>query len=272
VHAVAPAMTANDPLLRHEKREGIAVLTLDQPGSRNSLSHAMLDELIAAFAAIGADQAVRAVILAAEGPAFCSGHDLKELTAHRADRDGGRGFFTSTWERCGTMMQSIVRLPQPVIACVQGAAVAAGCQLVASCDLAVASDSARFAVSGVNFGLFCSSPSVALSRNVARKAAFEMLVTGEFISAEEARVKGLVNRVVPGDGLDGAVESLVAAIVAKPRVSIALGKALFYRQIEAGTEAAYEQAARTMAGNMMEPAALEGVQAFIDKRKPSWPA
>jgi enoyl-CoA hydratase/carnithine racemase len=172
--------------------------------------------------------------------------------------------------RCSAMMLSINRLPQPVIAKVQALATAAGCQLVAACDLAVAADSARFAVSGVNLGLFCSSPSVPLARNVARKPAFEMLVTGEFISADEARARGLVNRVATMEALDGAVESLVAAIVAKPRSAIALGKALFYRQIECGSEAAYEDAARTMAGNMMEADTLEGVQAFIDKRKPAW--
>ncbi len=170
------------------------------------------------------------------------------------------------------MMLTIQRLPVPVIARVQGIATAAGCQLVAACDLAVAAEGARFAVSGVNLGLFCSSPSVALSRNVARKAAFEMLVTGEFISAEEARASGLVNRVASAEALDGAVESLVAAIVAKPRVAIALGKALFYRQLEAGSEAAYQDAGQTMACNMMDEATLEGVQAFIDKRKPAWPA
>ena len=170
------------------------------------------------------------------------------------------------------MMLTIQRLPVPVIARVQGIATAAGCQLVAACDLAVAADSARFAVSGVNLGLFCSSPSVPLTRNVARKPAFEMLVTGEFISADEARARGLVNRVASMEALDGAVESLVAAIVAKPRSAIALGKALFYRQIESGAEAAYEDAARTMACNMMEADTLEGVQAFIDKRKPGWPS
>ena len=169
-------------------------------------------------------------------------------------------------------MLTIQRLPVPVIARVQGMATAAGCQLVATCDLAVAADTARFAVSGVNLGLFCSSPSVALSRNVARKAAFEMLVTGDFISAEEARAKGLVNRVVAVEALDSEVESLAAAIVAKPRAAIVLGKQLFYRQLEHGVDAAYEDAGRTMACNMMEPSTLEGVQAFIDKRKPAWPA
>jgi enoyl-CoA hydratase/carnithine racemase len=168
-------------------------------------------------------------------------------------------------------MLTIQRLPVPVIARVQGIATAAGCQLVAACDLAVAVDSARFAVSGVNLGLFCSSPSVALSRNLGRKAAFEMLVTGEFISAQEARTKGLVNRVVAADAFDAEIESIVSGIVAKPRAAIALGKQLFYRQLETGTEAAYEDAGRTMARNMMDPAALEGVQAFIDKRKPEWP-
>jgi enoyl-CoA hydratase/carnithine racemase len=215
--------------------------------------------------ALAADREARVVILAAAGRGFCAGHDLKEMRA-----EPSLAYYEGLFTQCARMMMTIQRLPVPVIARVQGIATAAGCQLVAACDLAVAADSARFAVSGVNLGLFCSSPSVPLARNVARKPAFEMLVTGEFISADEARARGLVNRVATMEALDGAVESLVAAIVAKPRSAIALGKALFYRQIECGSEAAYEDAARTMAGNMMEADTLEGVQAFIDKRKPAW--
>jgi enoyl-CoA hydratase/carnithine racemase len=244
---------------------GVVTLTLGRPQSFNALSEGMLAALQAELDAVAADESVRAVVIAATGKAFCAGHDLKEMRAKPS-----RAYYEALFAQCARMMLTIQRLPVPVIARVQGIATAAGCQLVAACDLAVAADSARFAVSGVNLGLFCSSPSVPLARNVARKPAFEMLVTGEFISADEARARGLVNRVATMEALDGAVESLVAAIVAKPRSAIALGKALFYRQIECGSEAAYEDAARTMAGNMMEADTLEGVQAFIDKRKPAW--
>jgi enoyl-CoA hydratase/carnithine racemase len=246
---------------------GVVTLTLGRPQSFNALSEGMLAALQAELDAIAADESVRAVVIAATGKAFCAGHDLKEMRAKPS-----QAYYEALFAQCARMMLTIQRLPVPVIARVQGIATAAGCQLVAACDLAVAADSARFAVSGVNLGLFCSSPSVPLARNVARKPAFEMLVTGEFISADEARARGLVNRVATMEALDGAVESLVAAIVAKPRAAIALGKALFYRQIERGSEAAYEDAARTMARNMMEPDTLEGVQAFIDKRKPAWPS
>jgi len=246
---------------------GVVTLTLDRPQSFNALSEGMLAALQGELDAVGSDETARAVVIAATGKAFCAGHDLKEMRAAPS-----LGYYEALFAQCARMMLSIQRLPVPVIARVQGIATAAGCQLVAACDLAVAADSARFAVSGVNLGLFCSSPSVPLVRNVARKPAFEMLVTGEFISADEARERGLVNRVASTEALDGAVESLVAAIVAKPRSAIALGKALFYRQIERGSEAAYEDAARTMARNMMEADTLEGVQAFIDKRKPAWPS
>jgi enoyl-CoA hydratase/carnithine racemase len=261
----ASQQTAELPILLHELAGGVATLTLNRPRQLNALSERMLDALLAALATIAEDEKIRVVVLAGSGPAFCAGHDLKELRARReAD------YYRMLFRKCGRLMQAITALPQPVIARVHGIATAAGCQLVAACDLAVAVDTARFAVSGVNLGLFCSSPSVPLSRNLGRKAAFEMLVTGQFISAEEARAKGLVNRVVGADALDRELESMLAAIVAKPRVAIALGKRLFYRQIEHGIEAAYEDAGRTMACNMMEPEALEGVQAFIDKRKPSW--
>jgi len=244
---------------------GVVTLTLDRPQSFNALSEGMLAALQGELDAAGSDESVRAVVIAATGKAFCAGHDLKEMRAAPS-----LPYYEALFAQCARMMLTIQRLPVPVIARVQGIATAAGCQLVAACDLAVAADSARFAVSGVNLGLFCSSPSVPLTRNVARKPAFEMLVTGEFISADEARARGLVNRVVSIEALDGAVESLVAAIVAKPRSAIAIGKALFYRQIETGSEAAYDDAARTMACNMMEADTLEGVQAFIDKRKPGW--
>lgn len=245
---------------------GVVTLTLDRPQAFNSLSEGMLAALQAELDAIAVDDNVRAVVIAAGGKAFSAGHDLKEMRARPS-----QAYYEDLFARCARMMLALQKLPVPVIARVQGIATAAGCQLVAACDLAVAAKEARFAVSGVNLGLFCSSPSVALSRNVGRKAAFEMLVTGEFISADEARERGLVNRVVAADALDAEVEKIVAAIVAKPRVAIALGKQLFYRQLETGTAAAYEDAGRTMACNMMEPATLEGVQAFIEKRKPDWP-
>lgn len=255
------------PLVRRDvDARGVVTLTLDRPQSFNALSEGMLAALQAELDAVATDETARVVVIAATGKAFCAGHDLKEMRAKPS-----QAYYEALFAQCARMMLTIQRLPVPVIARVQGIATAAGCQLVAACDLAVAVDSARFAVSGVNLGLFCSSPSVPLTRNVARKPAFEMLVTGEFISADEARERGLVNRVAPIEALDGAVGSLVASIVAKPRSAIALGKALFYRQIECGSEAAYEDAARTMACNMMEADTLEGVQAFIDKRKPAWP-
>jgi enoyl-CoA hydratase/carnithine racemase len=255
------------PFVRRDvDARGVVTLTLDRPQSFNALSEGMLAALQAELDAVATDESARAVVIAATGKAFCAGHDLKEMRGAPS-----LSYYEALFAQCARMMLTIQRLPVPVIARVQGIATAAGCQLVAACDLAVAADGARFAVSGVNLGLFCSSPSVPLTRNVARKPAFEMLVTGEFISAEEACSRGLVNRVASMEALDGALESLVAAIVAKPRSAIALGKALFYRQIESGSEAAYEDAAKTMACNMMEADTLEGVQAFIDKRKPAWP-
>ena len=258
---------SDDPfVLRTRDARGVITLTLNRPAAFNALSEGMLAALQTELDAVEADPSARLVVLAAAGKAFCAGHDLKEMRA-----EPSLPYYEALFAQCARMMLTIQRLPVPVIARVQGIATAAGCQLVAACDLAVAADSARFAVSGVNLGLFCSSPSVPLTRNVARKPAFEMLVTGEFISADEARIRGLVNRVASMEALDGAVESLVAAIVAKPRSAIALGKALFYRQIESSSEAAYDDAAKTMTSNMMEADTLEGVQAFIDKRKPAWP-
>ncbi len=254
-------------LRRADDARGVVTMTLDRPDAFNALSTGMLDALQAELDRIADDAGARVVILAAAGKAFSAGHDLKQMRA-----EPSQAYYEALFAQCARVMLTIQRLPVPVIARVHGIATAAGCQLVAACDLAVAADTARFAVSGVNLGLFCSSPSVALSRNVSRKAAFEMLVTGAFISAAEAREKGLVNRVVGAEALDAEIESLVAAIVAKPRVAIAMGKGLFYRQLERRVEAAYEDAGRTMACNMMDGSALEGVQAFIEKRPPNWPA
>ena len=259
------AMNDTAPVLTAQDARGVVTLSLNRPQAFNALSAAMLDALQAALDRVAADDSVRVVVIKAAGKAFCAGHDLKEMRA-----EPSQPYYEQLFAQCGRMMMSIQRLPVPVIARVQGMATAAGCQLVAQCDLAVAAREARFAVSGVNLGLFCSTPSVALSRNLQRKAAFEMLVTGDFISAEEARVQGLVNRVVDADQLDAEVSALVARIVSKPRVAIAMGKALFYRQLELGLEAAYDDAAQTMACNMMDGSALEGVQAFIDKRPPRW--
>jgi enoyl-CoA hydratase/carnithine racemase len=257
-----------EPLLLHHRDDrGIVALTLNRPRAFNALSEAMLAALGDAVASLAGDETVRAVVLGASGKAFCAGHDLKEMRA-----EPSIAYYQRLFAQCTAVMLAIQRLPVPVIARVHGLATAAGCQLVAMCDLAVASHDARFAVSGVNVGLFCATPGVALSRNLPRKAAFEMLVTGDFVSAEEARVLGLVNRVAAPAALDDEVEALVTAIVAKPRVAIAMGKALFYRQIEVGLESAYEDACATMACNMMDPSALEGVQAFIEKRPPDWSA
>jgi enoyl-CoA hydratase/carnithine racemase len=241
-------------------------LTLNRPAQYNALSRKLLEALEAELATLHYDDSVRVVVIAGSGKAFCAGHDLKEMRT-----EPSQDYYERLFAQCGRMMMSIQRLPVPVVARVHGIATAAGCQLVAMCDLAVAERTARFAVSGVNVGLFCSTPSVALSRNISRKAAFEMLVTGDFIDAEEARARGLVNRVADGsEELDAAVASLVERIVAKPRVALAMGKALFYRQLETGIDAAYADAERTMACNMMDEAALEGVQAFIEKRPPTW--
>lgn len=257
---------AVEPMVRRaQDARGVRTLTLNRPQSFNALSEAMLAALQRELDAIAADEAVRAVVLAAEGKAFCAGHDLKEMRAKPS-----LDYYRELFAQCTRMMLSLVRLPVPVIARVQGIATAAGCQLVAQCDLAVASSAARFAVSGINLGLFCSTPSVPLLRNVPRKPAFEMLVTGDFIDAAQARSLGLVNRVVEPGRLDAEIETLVASIVAKPRAVIARGKELFYRQVELPMEAAYAGAGETMACNMMDESALEGVQAFIEKRKPRW--
>jgi len=251
--------------VRRDNRSGAAWLTLDRPQQRNALTSEMIEALQQHLDAIARDDAVRVVVLAATGPVFCAGHDLREMRAQPSQQ-----YYARLFAQCSRMMLSLTRLPVPVIARVQGIATAAGCQLVAQCDLAVASSAARFAVSSVILGLFCSTPGVPLSRNLSRKRAFEMLVTGEFIDAQEALARGLVNRVAEPDALEAETERLVASILAKPRVAVAMGKELFYRQAELGLASAYEAAGETMACNMMDEAALEGVQAFIEKRPPRW--
>jgi enoyl-CoA hydratase/carnithine racemase len=259
-------MSTPQPLVLSETdSRGVVTLTLNRPEAFNALSEGLVAALQAALDRVAADERVRVVVIAAAGRAFCAGHDLKEMRAEPT-----QAYYERLFAQCGRMMMTIQKMPVPVVARVQGIATAAGCQLVAMCDLAVAARGTKFAVSGVNLGLFCSTPSVALSRNLPRKAAFEMLVTGDFIDADEARARGLVNRVAEPAELDAEIERLVARIVAKPKVALAMGKQLFYRQLETGIEAAYDDAGRTMACNMMDAAALEGVQAFIEKRPPNW--
>ncbi len=267
--------TANDaatdgPPLIEDQRGPVAVLTLNRPQSRNTLSEAMLSALQAAIDRASTDRVVRAVIIEANGPAFCAGHDMKEMTGHRADPDGGEAYFKDLMDRCATLMQSIVRSPKPFIAAVEGVATAAGCQLVATCDLAVAGDQARFATPGVNIGLFCSTPMVALSRNVPRKQAMEMLLLGEMASAHDALHYGLVNRVVPHGQAVAEAMTMAEAVAGKSAATIALGKQTFYRQLEAPLAAAYRDAAGVMVRNMMLHDAAEGIGAFIDKRRPEW--
>jgi enoyl-CoA hydratase/carnithine racemase len=265
-----PEAAAPAPVLLHEHSDGITVLTLNRPETRNSLSEAMLVALADAFAAIAKDARVRAVVIAANGPAFCAGHDLKEFTAHRDDADHGRAYFGQVMESCSAVMQSIVRLPQPVIAAVQGVATAAGCQLVATCDLAVASARAGFCTPGVDIGLFCSTPGVALARNVPRKHAMSMLLTGETVSAEHAAHIGLINRVVaPGTEREEAI-TLARQIAQKSAMTVRLGKRAFYAQVEMDLEDAYRFAAQVMVENMLRRDAAEGIGAFLEKRAPSW--
>jgi enoyl-CoA hydratase/carnithine racemase len=263
---MAQPLTQPEPpyLLRHDD-SGVTTLTLNRGDRLNPLSEAMMATLQAEVDAIAADSSVRVVVLAGEGKAFCAGHDLKQMRAQPSLE-----YYQKLFKQCSQLMLSLQRMPQPVIARVHGLATAAGCQLVATCDLAVASTAASFAASGVNYGLFCSTPAVPLSRNVLRKQAMEMLLTGDFIDAHEAQARGLVNRVVEPQQLDHEIARLTASILAKPAATIALGKQMFYRQDEMGVAAAYQLASETMACNMMHDCALEGVQAFIDKRTPSW--
>jgi enoyl-CoA hydratase/carnithine racemase len=268
--ATAAASAASSLILLREDIGSVAVLTLNRPQTRNSLSEAMLEALGDSLTAIAHDASVRAVVLAANGPAFSAGHDLKELTSHRADDDRGRAYFKHIMTMCSTMMQQIVTMPQPVIAVVQGIATAAGCQLVASCDLAVASQAAKFATPGVNLGLFCSTPMVALARNVSRKHAMEMLLTGEMISAEHAARIGLVNRIVaPGTEREEALR-IAKIIASKSAVTVKIGKEAFYRQLEMPLAEAYKYASEVMVENMLVRDAAEGIGVFIEKREPKW--
>ena len=263
----APVQGEDGLVLHQHDARGVHRLTLNSPKSFNVLGEAVLGELQRQFDAIAADPTARVLVIAAEGKAFCAGHDLKQMKANpRLD------YYQRLFAQCSKMMLAIQKLPVPVIARVQGLATAAGCQLVAQCDLAVSVDTARFGVNGIDVGLFCATPSVPLVRNMAPKLAMEMLVTGEFIDASEARARGLVNRVVTAAELDRETEGLVAAILARPREALAMGKQLFYQQREMGVAAAYQLASQTMACNMVHPVAQEGVQAFIDKREPKWPA
>jgi len=265
----APLRTAAPVLLR-EDADGIAVLTLNRPQARNSLSEGLIAALTESLAEIATDKRVRVVVLAANGPAFSAGHDMKEMTARRHDPDRGRAYFKQLMDACSTMMQAIVHLPKPVIAAVQGPASAAGCQLVASCDLAVASSTAKFATPGVNIGLFCSTPMVALSRNVSRKAAMEMLLTGDLISAEEAQRIGLINRVIAPGTERGEALKLARQIASKSALTVKIGKEAFYRQLEMTLSDAYRYASEVMVKNMLARDAEEGIGAFIEKRPPSW--
>jgi enoyl-CoA hydratase/carnithine racemase len=266
----ARVATPESPVLERETIGHIAILTLNRPAARNSLSEALIVDLHKAIDAIHTDAAVRAVVIAANGPAFSSGHDLKELTARRADADRGRAYFAHMMSLCSAMMQAIVDLPKPVIAAVQGIATAAGCQLVASCDLAVASVTASFATPGVDIGLFCSTPMVALSRNVPRKQAMEMLLTGEPVTALRAREIGLINSVVAAGSERDAAIALAQKVARKSAHTIKLGKTAFYRQAEMSLADAYRYASQVMTENMMAADAEEGIGAFIEKREPEW--
>jgi enoyl-CoA hydratase/carnithine racemase len=266
----ARAPLPEQPVLLCEQVGTIAVLTLNRPTQRNSLSEELIARLHRALDEVAGDKAVRAVVIAANGPAFSAGHDLKELSARRGDADHGRAYFAKLMNACSAMMQALVNLPQPVVAAVQGVATAAGCQLVASCDLAVASEAAGFATPGVDIGLFCSTPMVALSRNVPRKQALEMLLTGEPISAARAREIGLVNRVVPAGSERAEAVALAQRVALKSAYTVKLGKAAFYRQAEMSLGEAYRYAAEVMTENMMARDAEEGISAFIEKRAPTW--
>lgn len=257
-------------LLERSDADGIAHLTLNAPERLNALSDAMLAALQAEFDALREERSVRAVILAGAGKAFCAGHDLKEMTQGRQAEDGGKAYFADLFTRCAKVMTSIRTLPQPVIARPHGIATAAGCQLVASCDLAVAAEGTRFGVNGVNIGLFCSTPMVALSRNIPRKQAFEMLTTGEFIDTDRARALGLINRAVPAEDLAEATETLARTIADKLASAVRVGKEAFYNQLEMGLDAAYDYTRDVMVQNMLDRDTEEGIAAFIEKRPPEW--
>ena len=260
------------PLLVTAHAGGVLRLILNRPQARNALSSELMTALAAALDGAAGDNATKVIVIAAEGAVFSSGHDLKELARHRADGDAGRSAYAALFSQCSALMQAIVRHPKPVIAQVQGMATAAGCQLVASCDLAVASTSARFATPGVDIGLFCSTPMVALSRNIGRKAAMEMLLTGEPVDGEQALRIGLINRIVAPEILESETMMLASTIAAKPRATVKTGKEAFYRQLEMPLGEAYAYASRVMTENMLEAEACEGIGAFLEKREPKWPS
>lgn len=259
-----------DPILIRQDAASVARLTLNTPRSLNALSDRMLAEIGAAFAALKDDETIKAVVIAGAGKAFCAGHDLKEMQAGRQASDKGAAYFADLFARCGAVMQMIPALPQPVIAEVHGIATAAGCQLVASCDMAVAAHGTRFGVNGVNIGLFCSTPMVALSRNIPRKQAFEMLTTGEFIDAERARELGLINRVCAPEALSDETMALAQTVASKLAAAVKIGKSAFYEQLHMPLPQAYDYTGEVMAGNMMLRDTAEGVQAFLEKRDPDW--
>ncbi|MHA3916413.1 enoyl-CoA hydratase [Halovulum sp. GXIMD14793] len=259
----------SDPVLTRKDKGAVAVLKLNMPGTLNALSEAMLTALQSEFDALSKDRTIRAVVLHGVGKAFCAGHDLREMTEARKAADGGRAYFEDLFNRCAAMMMSILRLPQPVIAAPHGVAAAAGCQLVATCDMAVAAPGTRFGVNGVNIGLFCSTPMVALTRNIGRKKAMEMLVTGDFIDSEDALQLGLINRMADGDHVAAAMD-LAEQVTAKLGKAVAIGKEAFYVQAELGLSAAYEYTGAVMAENMMLEETQDGILAFLDKRRPDW--
>lgn len=266
--ANSAAMPAD--IIVRSQEDGVLTLTLNRPAQRNALSEALIAALTDTLLEIETDRSVRAVILDANGPVFCAGHDLREMSAHRQDADGGRAYFEDILSRCSRMMQAIVRLPQPVIAAVEGVATAAGCQLVASCDLAIAGAKAGFCTPGVHIGLFCSTPMVALSRNLSRKHAMEMLLLGETIDAETAARMGLVNRVCPAGEAKASADGMAQVIAAKSQAALRVGKRAFYEQAEMPLTEAYVHAARAMAENMLFRDAEEGIGAFLEKRAPRW--
>ena len=263
-------MTPETPIVRIDREGAVATLTLSSPGNRNALGLLMIDSLIVALAEIDKDETVRAVVIAGEGPALSAGHDLREIDAHRRDEDGGAAFFEKLMRRCAELMRGIVDLPKPVIAAVEGVATAAGCQLVAACDLAVAGEAARFALPGVDIGLFCSTPLVAVGRAVSRKAAMEMALTGDMIDARRAETLGLVNRVVASGSALAEAQTLAARIASRSGATIALGKRAFQQQIETNLADAYRIASRAMVENLALPDSAEGVAAFLEKRAPRW--
>jgi enoyl-CoA hydratase/carnithine racemase len=265
-----PPTLASEPILLRDDADDVTVLTLNRPQVGNALSESMLSALSDALAAVASDHGVRAVVLAANGSAFCAGHDLKELTGRRSDPDGGRAFFERVWQACGTVMQAIVHLPQPVIAAIQGPATAAGCELVANCDLAIASTLARFATPGVNIGLFCSTPMIPLTRSIARKQAMEMLLTGDMLGAEDALRFGLVNRVVEPNTERAVALTFARKIASKSATAMRIGKKAFYQQVEMGLADAYRHGACVMVDNMLKDDANEGIRAFLERRPARW--